>query len=72
MAANLPELYKNNVGPVGDRQEKQRCSVHSPNATQMRNYKNTHFSHACTTGFHIVFAKVKSFPQIDLQDIAVI
>lgn len=24
MAANLPELYKNNVGPVGDRQEKER------------------------------------------------
>lgn len=24
MAANLPELYKNNVGPVGDRREKER------------------------------------------------
>ena len=24
MAANLPELYKNNVGPAGDRQEKER------------------------------------------------
>lgn len=24
MAANLPELYKNNVGPVGDWQEKER------------------------------------------------
>lgn len=45
MAANLPELYKNNVGPVGDRGERERCSVHSPNATQMRNYKtNRHIS----------------------------
>ena len=24
MAANLPELYKNNVGPVGDRGERER------------------------------------------------
>lgn len=32
MAAYLPELYKNNVGPAGDRRE--RCSVHSPNATK--------------------------------------
>lgn len=27
MAANLPELYKNNVGPVGDRQQKRRGDV---------------------------------------------
>lgn len=32
MVAYLPELYKNNVGPAGDRRE--RCSVHSPNATK--------------------------------------
>lgn len=38
MAAYLPELYKNNVGPAGDRRE--RCSVHSPNATKMRKYKD--------------------------------
>lgn len=51
MAANLPELYKNNVGPVGDRKEhKRRCFVHSPNATQWGFTKITrHLSHACTT-----------------------
>lgn len=32
---------KTNVGPVGDRRK--RCSVHSPNATQMRNYKEQKF-----------------------------
>lgn len=53
MAANLPELYKNNVRTVGDRRK--RCSVHSPNATQWEFTKQTYLNHASTTAFHIVY-----------------
>lgn len=59
MAANLPELY-NNVGPVGDRQEKERCSVHRPNATQTRTYtkgKKGHLKQACTIGFPMEYTR---------------
>lgn len=59
MAANLPELYKNNVGPVGDRREKERDVLYTalmPLKWEIYKTKEqTYLNHACTTGVHIVF-----------------
>lgn len=49
MAANLPELYKNNVGPVGDRQEKERDVLYTalmPHKWEITK-KNQNISQSC-------------------------
>lgn len=50
MAANLPELYKNNVGPVGDRQEKERDVLYTalmPLKWEITKKKRTDTSQSC-------------------------
>lgn len=60
MAANLPELYKNNVGPVGDRREKERDVLYTAlmplkwEIYKKKKKEQTYLNHACTTGVHIV------------------
>lgn len=55
MAANLPELYKNNVGPVGYRQEKERDVLYTALMPLKSEVTKTNLlNHACTTGFHSV------------------
>lgn len=48
MAANLPELYKNNVGPVGDRQQKEKDVLYTalmPFNWELTKRPETNFRH---------------------------
>ena len=69
MAANLPELYKNNVGPVGYRQEKERDVLYTAlMPLNMRNNKE-HISVMLVQQYFILQTRKWTFffPQIDWQ-----